>query len=96
MSELTRGDIENLSILARIEVSEEEKDALANSLGSVISYVSEISKVVTEKDPKPVAGELRNVMREDGAPRQGGGFTDAILRNAPDTEDGYFKVKRII
>lgn len=92
---LTKDDIKHLSTLARIAVSEEEEESLAKDLGAVLGYVSEVSAVATKKDAVPSAGDLRNVMREDDDAYSGGEFTDMILKNAPDTEDGYFKVKQI-
>lgn len=92
---LERGDIEHLGTLARIALSEEEKDEFASELDSVLLYVSEIAKVTTEIDAIPEVGELRNVMRADDNMSIGGTFTEAILNNAPDTEDGYIKVKQI-
>ena len=92
---LQRNDVEHLAMLARIALSEEEKDEFVGELDSVLSYVSEISKVTTKEDAIPSVGELHNVMRADDDVRPGGEFTEAILKNAPDTEDGYVKVKQI-
>ena len=92
---LERKDVEHLGLLARISLSEEEKDEFTSELDSVLSYVSEISSVATEVDIIPEAGELRNVMRRDDNANSGGEFTEDILKNAPDTEGGYVKVKQI-
>lgn len=92
---LKKEDIEHLAVLARISVSEEEKEAFALQLDSVLGYVSELNKVVTLEESAPQAGELRNVMRDDVAPYSGGEFTAAILENAPHKEDGYVKVGQI-
>lgn len=92
---LTKEDIEHLSALARVGVSEAEKEGLAKDLDSVLAYVSEVSKITTESDTIPRAGLLRNVMREDGDAYPGGEWTDAILANAPHKEDEYFKVGQI-
>jgi aspartyl-tRNA(Asn)/glutamyl-tRNA(Gln) amidotransferase subunit C len=93
---LKKEDIEHLAILARISVSEEEKEAFALQLDSVLGYVSELNQVVTLEESAPQAGELRNVMRSDENPNPGGEFTDAILANAPHKEGGYFKVSQIM
>lgn len=92
---LERNDVEHLAMLARIALSEEEKDEFVGELDSVLSYVSEISNVTTKEDAVPAVGELHNVMRADDDVRPGGEFTEAILQNAPATEDGYVKVKQI-
>lgn len=92
---LKRDDIEHLALLARISLSKEEKDEFTIELDSVLSYVGEIATVATEADAIPRAGELRNRMREDVEPYAGGGWSAAIIENAPDVEDGYVKVKQI-
>lgn len=100
---LKKEDIEYLSTLARITISDEEKDSFATQLDSVLSYVSDISKVstteaanFTDATPFERAGVLRNVMRADDNVSEGGKYTADILANAPDTEDGYVKVRKII
>ena len=92
---ITKGDIENLATLARLEVADEEREAFAATLGPILAYVGEVSAVVTDGEEMPRVGALRNVMREDGPARSGGTFTDVILKNAPQTEDGYVRVRKI-
>ena len=93
---LTKQDIEHLGVLARINISPDEQEGLAKDLDSVLGYVSEVSEVTTEEDVVPRVGDIKNVMREDTDVFPGGGFTDAILANAPETQDGYVKVKQIL
>lgn len=93
---LKKEDIEHLGTLARIAVSPDEQEGLAKDLDSVLTYVSEISQVTTEEDVIPRVGDVKNIMREDTDVTPGGGFTDVILANAPDTENGYVKVKQIL
>lgn len=93
---LTKQDIEHLGTLARMNISPDEQEGLAKDLDSVLVYVSEVSQVTTEEDVIPRVGDIKNVMRGDINPFPGGGFTDMILANAPDTEDGYIKVKQIL
>lgn len=93
---LQKEDIKNLGILARISVSEDEEDGLAKDLDAVLGYVSEVSQVATEADVIPRAGDIKNIMRIDTDEYLGGEFTEMILRNAPDTHDGYVKVKQIL
>lgn len=92
---LTKNDIQQLSVLARVAIPEAEEESLAKDLDAVLNYVSEISAIATEADAVPSASALRNVMRSDTDAYAGGEFTEAILKNAPNTEDGYLKVKQI-
>ncbi len=91
---LKKEDIEHLATLARLAISEEEKELFVTQLDSVLGYVSEISAIATTH-ATPTAGMLRNVLREDAHPNQGGTFTEAILNNAPHREGHYVKVEQI-
>ena len=93
---IDKSDIQQLAILARVAVSENEEESLAKDLDAVLGYVSDISRIATNADVVLQAGSLKNVMREDTDVYQGGGFTNAILANAPATEDGYLKVNKIL
>jgi len=91
---MKKEDLDKLAKLSRLSLTDEEKEKLALEFDSILGYVSEIEKVsVGERVLE--AGLLRNVMREDGEPHESGLYTEAILNNAPDTEDGYLKVKQV-
>lgn len=88
--------IEKLLKLSRIEVSAEEKEKLRKDVENILGYVSEIEKAVVTIDTTPKAGELRNVMREDGEPHESGIYTEKLLREAPQKDGGYVVVKKIM
>ncbi len=88
-------DIDNLAKLCRIELSDDEKKELLNEMGSILGFVDQIQQVETG-DLKSEVGDLKNIMREDSTPYLGGEFTDDILAEAPETQDGYIKVKKIL
>ncbi len=92
---IEKKDIEKLSGLSRIEIKEDEIEALMSDLDSVLGYVSEIQKVVTS-DITPQSGQLRNVMREDGNAHNSNEFSEDILEEVPEKKDGYIKVKKIL
>jgi aspartyl-tRNA(Asn)/glutamyl-tRNA(Gln) amidotransferase subunit C len=97
-------DIEKLAELAKIELSESEKEKLLKDLDSILSYVKIIESVEI-----PYGGQgstffnsqgrtlptSRNVMREDVVvPRA---FARAALLNQfPDSQDGFLKVTKIL
>jgi len=88
-------DVEHLAGLARIAVSDSEKELLRHDLEEILAYVSQVTKVVADIG-KPEAGELRNVMRADGEPHEPGIFTEDILRQAPTREGNRISVKKIL
>ncbi len=88
-------DIENLAKLCRIELTENEKKELLNEMDSILDFIDQIQKVKTG-DLEYEAGDLQNIMREDNNPYIGGEFSNDILIEAPETQKGYVKVKKIL
>jgi aspartyl-tRNA(Asn)/glutamyl-tRNA(Gln) amidotransferase subunit C len=88
-------DIEKVARLARLELTEEEKETFGNQLGQVLTYMEQLNRLdTTGVEPTSHAIPLYNVFREDETnssfPRE------EVLGIAPDQEDGQFKVPRII
>jgi len=88
-------DVEHLAGLARIAVSDSEKEVLRHDLEEILAYVSQVTAVTAEMGA-PEAGELRNVMREDEGAHEGGVFTKDILNQAPAREGNRLSVKKIL
>ncbi len=88
-------DVEHLAGLARITISDSEKEVLRHDLGEILAYVSQVTKVVAEVG-NPEASALRNVMREDENPHEGGIFTEALLSAAPSRDGNRLLVKKIL
>jgi aspartyl-tRNA(Asn)/glutamyl-tRNA(Gln) amidotransferase subunit C len=89
-------DIEHLAALARIHISDEEKESFKNEIDSILEYVNQIQKISGETEPAREAGDVRNITREDGSPHESGLHTEALLREAPKREGQYVKVKKIL
>ena len=87
-------DTEHVAKLARLELSEEEKENYTKQLGSILSYVEKLNEVdTTGIEPMAHSVKISNVMREDVVIQD---FTrDEMLKNAPCEEDGFFKVPKI-
>ena len=88
-------DVEHLAGLARIAVSDTEKEILRHDLEEILAYVSQVKEVAVDV-PAPEAGELRNVMREDKDPHEPGIFTEDLLAAAPAREGNRLVVKKIL
>ena len=89
-------EIRHLATLARIRITESETRAVAEKLARVVGYVSLIQSAQVPSVEIPEAEILRNVMREDGTPHKTGVYTKDILRNVPNREGDYVKVKKIL
>lgn len=95
MSEISRADVEHLAKLAHLSLTEEELERMASELGVIVDSVKTVSEAVSEDVPAtshPLP--LTNVLRDDVV---GHTFTaEQALENAPDSEDGRFKVPAIL
>jgi aspartyl-tRNA(Asn)/glutamyl-tRNA(Gln) amidotransferase subunit C len=92
---ISREDVEHVAYLARLGLTEEEKDRLTEQLSHILGAMQVIDRLDTAAIP-PTARviPLENVMREDD-PRPS--FErEEILRNAPRREDGYFLVPPVL
>ncbi len=91
---LTREEVEHIANLARLALTEEEKERFRQQLSAVLEYAARLQELDTEAIP-PTATvlPLRNVMRPD-EPRPPAPRED-ILANAPDAEENCFKVPAI-
>jgi aspartyl-tRNA(Asn)/glutamyl-tRNA(Gln) amidotransferase subunit C len=97
MTKIDRKDIDKLSSLARLEISEAEKDGFIKDLESILFYVSDIQKVATGDIPaEGRIGVVRNVMREDIDAYDKRTYTKDILANAPKKEGDFIRVKKIL
>ena len=92
---MTNEDIDKLSLLARLAIPEEEKEEFLMQFTSVLGYVDRIQSVVVPEDlhEQPL---VRNILRADENPHENGAFTEVILAEAPDRDDNYFKVPRVL
>ena len=90
----TKEDLANLSSLARISVTPEEEEKMLHDMQAILGYVSEINEV--SGDVERVKGNHYNIIREDVVTHESGSNTEAILKETPETEDGYVKVSQVL
>jgi aspartyl-tRNA(Asn)/glutamyl-tRNA(Gln) amidotransferase subunit C len=92
---ITREDVEHISWLASIKIEDEEKDELVEHFNSILEYFHQLDEVDTEGvEPTYRVVDLANIFREDVAFQSLS--QDQVLKNAPQTENGYFKSPRIV
>lgn len=92
---LDRALIDHLALLARLELSDEEKMRYLAQLGQILGYVEQIQKLPTEGiEPLVHTHEQTNVFREDVA-RPPLGMKE-ILANAPDPAAPFFRVPKVM
>jgi aspartyl-tRNA(Asn)/glutamyl-tRNA(Gln) amidotransferase subunit C len=92
---LTREEVEHIADLARLGLTEDEKDTLRTQLSAILDYFQVLQQLDTDSvQPTTTAIPSQNVMREDIVepcmPR------DDVLANASDTVDGYVRVRAVL
>jgi aspartyl/glutamyl-tRNA(Asn/Gln) amidotransferase C subunit len=96
-------DIKKLAEMARIDMTEEEMSGMAHDFEAILAYVSqvqEVSKLLKKDindDQKIDHGPLlKNIMREDISTNKSGEYADKIIKEMPDKDGRYLKVKQIL
>jgi aspartyl/glutamyl-tRNA(Asn/Gln) amidotransferase C subunit len=90
----TEQDLDNLSRLARITITAEEKPKMLVDIQSILGYISEINEVTGEATH--IEGAFNNIVRDDVITREPGSHTEALLREAPEVQGEYVKVKQVL
>ena len=87
--------IEYVGILAKLDLSEAEKEEAKKDMGRMLLYIDKLNELdTTGVEPMSHVFPIQNVFREDVVTN--GDDRDAILANAPKEYDGAFVVPKTI
>ena len=93
---ITREMIEHVAKLARLQFEEKELEGFISQLNEILDYVAKIEKLdTTGVAPTSHLFFERTPMREDKV-RETPAPVDEILKNAPQREDNFYVVPRVI
>lgn len=85
--------IEHIGILAKLELSAEEREQAKEDMGKMLGYIDKMEELDTSGiEPLSHAFGIRNVFREDE--EADGNMREDVLKNAPEEKDGMFLVPR--
>ena len=91
---ITIKDVEHVAKLARLELTESEKEKFTHQLGDVLKHVEKMNEVDTGGvEPMNHPIDFSNVMREDNKIYEN--TREELMQNAPDVEGDFFKVPKI-
>jgi aspartyl-tRNA(Asn)/glutamyl-tRNA(Gln) amidotransferase subunit C len=92
---LTLEEVEHIAVLARLQLTAQEKARYREQLSAILDYASRLQELDTSGIP-PTSSVLppRSVLRPD-EPR-GGLSREELLRNAPRVEQGQFRVPPVL
>ena len=91
---ISRTQVEHLARLARIDISEDEKEHFTKQLNQVLEFFRKIDEVESESIESELLVELSNVLREDKV--KSSLTQEEVLSNASASENGYIKAPRTL
>lgn len=87
--------IEYVGILAKLELSDEEKEAAKSDMGRMLDYIDKLNALDTNGvEPMSHVFPVYNVFREDVVTN--GDDRDNMLANAPEERDGQYQVPKTV
>jgi len=92
---ISKQEVERVAKLARLEISEAEKEAFSKQLSAILTYMEQLRKLdTTGVEPTATVLAQTNVFRDDvvspSLP------PDKALANAPEPTEGFFSVPKIL
>ncbi|OAB40963.1 Asp-tRNA(Asn)/Glu-tRNA(Gln) amidotransferase subunit GatC [Paenibacillus glacialis] len=88
-------DVQHVAKLARLNLSSEEEQVFTEQLNAILQYAEKLDGLDTEGiEATTHVLHLSNVMREDV--QRESLPTDKVFANAPEHEDGQFKVPAVL
>ncbi|TDI59756.1 MAG: Asp-tRNA(Asn)/Glu-tRNA(Gln) amidotransferase subunit GatC [Alphaproteobacteria bacterium] len=87
--------VARIAHLARINVPEESLESIAGDLNNILAWVDQLSEVNTD-DVEPMTSVVHARLRQREDVVNDGGKRDAVLKNAPETEHGFFAVPKVL
>ncbi|WEV45636.1 Asp-tRNA(Asn)/Glu-tRNA(Gln) amidotransferase subunit GatC [Streptococcaceae bacterium ESL0687] len=95
MSKITEEEVRHVAHLSKLQFDDADVEKFTDQLGKIIEMVELLSEVDTEgvEFTSNVSDNL-NFMREDVA--LPGWNRDELMKNVPESEDGYIKVPAIL
>ena len=92
---ITLKEVEHVARLARLELSDEEKERMRAQLDRILTYIDKLKELdIAGVEPTSHAIPMTNVMREDEPTPS---FpVEPMLANAPERDGDFFRVPKII
>ncbi len=92
---ISRKEVEKVSLLGRLHLSEEELGKMTSQLGDILGYMDLLAEVDTENvEPMAHAVDVADVFRDDVA--RPSVDREHMLANAPNRDDECYKVPAVL
>ncbi|QPQ55539.1 Asp-tRNA(Asn)/Glu-tRNA(Gln) amidotransferase subunit GatC [Allosphingosinicella flava] len=87
--------VRHIAKLARIAVTDQEVEALVPELNNILGWIEQLSEVDCT-GVEPMTAVIPNQLRMRPDEITDGNVRDAVLKNAPVAEHGFFAVPKVI
>ena len=92
---ITIKEVEHVARLARLELTDEEKERMRAQLDSILTYIDKLNELDTSAvEPTSHVLAMMNIFRDDEV--RPSLSQEETLANAPDRQDLFFRVPRIL
>jgi aspartyl-tRNA(Asn)/glutamyl-tRNA(Gln) amidotransferase subunit C len=89
-------DVKKLADLSRVELSEQDLQKMPGEIDSILGYIKNISEVANSTEESFIeSATTRNVTRADEFIGEFAN-TQGLIDEAPQTQDKYVRVKKIL
>ncbi|RLL74205.1 Asp-tRNA(Asn)/Glu-tRNA(Gln) amidotransferase subunit GatC [Ochrobactrum soli] len=87
--------VKRVAHLARIAVSEDDAERMTGELNAILGFVEQLNEVNVD-GVEPMTSVTPMIMRLRDDKVTDGGIADAVVANAPVTEDNFFVVPKVV
>jgi aspartyl-tRNA(Asn)/glutamyl-tRNA(Gln) amidotransferase subunit C len=88
-------DVRRIAQLARIAVGEDEVERLKDEINGMLDFVEQLSEVNVE-GIEPMTSVTPMAMKKRADVVTDGNDAEAVLKNAPQSDDNFFLVPKVI
>jgi len=90
---LSKKEVEHIAYLARLKLTEKEKEKFSKELSQILNFVKKLNEVDTEKVEPFVFEKIKNVLREDKIKKYE--KFKKLIDQAPKKEGNFIKIKKV-
>ena len=87
--------VRKIASLARIAVTDDQVEAMVPELNNILGWIEQLGEVDTSA-VQPMTAVIPNVLRLRDDVVTDGDVRDAVLKNAPQAEQGFFTVPKVL
>ena len=87
--------VKRVAHLARIAITEEEAGQMTGDLNNILGFIEQLNEVNID-GVQPLTSVVAQDMKKRVDEVTDGGYPETVVANAPDTEDHFFLVPKVV